>query len=339
MGISVGDKVRFLNEVGGGVVTSFAGKNVVNVLQDDGFEVPMLVTEIVVIEAAGGNMVAAPEKVPDSGNDENYHYEETDDGDALQVLFALVPENRKEIPGSKLLLYLVNDSNYFVQFYIGETEKNLIFPTANGVIEPNTKLLINTFSIAGLDEINSFSVQAIAFKKDKSFRLQSPIQTEVKVNGVKLMKASSYTTNDYFHEPAIIQPLVVDAFAQKVEELSVKDIEEQVKTKEKRPRVKSYQKANPKNNIIEVDLHLHELIDSTAGMSNADMLGVQMDTFRKVLDENAKNKGQKIVFIHGVGNGTLKTDLRKELERKYKYSYQDASFREYGFGATLVIIK
>lgn len=339
MGISVGDKVRFLNEVGGGVVTSFAGKNVVNVLQDDGFEVPVMVSEIVVIESAGGDKVSAPEKVPDSGNDSSYLYEETSDGDELKLIFALVPEDRKEIPGSKLLAYLINDSNYFVQFYIGETEKNLIFPTSNGVIEPNTKLLINTFSISGLDEIGSFIVQAIAFKKDKSFTPQMPVQSEVKVSGVKLMKASSYNTNDYFHEPAIIHSLIEDEFSKKLEQLTDSDIEAQIKVKEKRPRIKNYQKANPKNNIIEVDLHLHELVDSTTGMSNADMLGVQMDTFRKALEENKKNKGQKIVFIHGVGNGTLKTDLRKELERKYKYNYQDASFREYGFGATLVIIK
>ena len=57
------------------------------------------------------------------------------------------------------------------------------------------------------------------------------------------------------------------------------------------------------------------------------------------MEANTKNKGRRIVFIHGVGNGTLKTELRKQLERKYKgINYQDASFREYGYGATMVII-
>jgi len=57
-----------------------------------------------------------------------------------------------------------------------------------------------------------------------------------------------------------------------------------------------------------------------------------------VMESNAKNKGRKIVFIHGVGNGVLKNEIRKQLERKYKVYYQDASFREYGYGATMVII-
>jgi dsDNA-specific endonuclease/ATPase MutS2 len=64
-----------------------------------------------------------------------------------------------------------------------------------------------------------------------------------------------------------------------------------------------------------------------------------MDKFHQVMKENLKNKKRKIVFIHGVGNGTLKTELRKALDRKYKgHYYQDASFREYGYGATMVII-
>ncbi|HCF81364.1 MAG TPA: DUF2027 domain-containing protein, partial [Porphyromonadaceae bacterium] len=48
----------------------------------------------------------------------------------------------------------------------------------------------------------------------------------------------------------------------------------------------------------------------------------------------------KIVFIHGKGDGVLKNTLLKEIKNKYKSCYyQDASFREYGFGATMVTIR
>ena len=83
-----------------------------------------------------------------------------------------------------------------------------------------------------------------------------------------------------------------------------------------------------KNNIVEVDLHIDALLDDTTGMGNAEMLNYQMDVFRKTLDEYRSNTGQKIVFI------------LDELKRKYRnYSSQDASFREYGYGATMVTIK
>ena len=63
----------------------------------------------------------------------------------------------------------------------------------------------------------------------------------------------------------------------------------------------------------------------------------QMNEFRKVMDENIKKKGQKIVFIHGKGEGVLRKEILQELKYRYKNcTWQDASFREYGFGATLV---
>jgi dsDNA-specific endonuclease/ATPase MutS2 len=75
-------------------------------------------------------------------------------------------------------------------------------------------------------------------------------------------------------------------------------------------------------------------------MSNADMLHLQIETFHKTLAENKNNKGLKIVFIHGKGDGVLRSEIEKQLRTRYKsFYFQDASFREYGFGATMVTIK
>ena len=96
----------------------------------------------------------------------------------------------------------------------------------------------------------------------------------------------------------------------------------------------------PKNNIIEIDLHAHELLDSTAGMSNGEILNYQLDVFRKTLEEYKSKTGLKIIFIHGKGEGVLRKAIEKELNTRYKqHYYQDASFREYGFGATMVTIR
>lgn len=104
----------------------------------------------------------------------------------------------------------------------------------------------------------------------------------------------------------------------------------------KRPVQKNKSK---RPDIIEVDLHISELVDTTAGLSPADILNLQIDEFRKVMDANLKNKGQKIVFIHGKGEGVLRAAIMKELNHRYKgHDVQDASFREFGFGATQVTI-
>ena len=91
---------------------------------------------------------------------------------------------------------------------------------------------------------------------------------------------------------------------------------------------------------VVIDLHANELLETTAGMSPGDILSFQLDVFRRTLADYGGNKGQKIIFIHGKGDGVLRRAIINELNYKYKsYPYQDASFQEYGYGATQVTIK
>lgn len=70
------------------------------------------------------------------------------------------------------------------------------------------------------------------------------------------------------------------------------------------------------------------------------MLDFQMKKVREVMDANLRRVGQKIVFIHGKGEGVLRNEVLKLLKSQYKKCYvQDASFLDYGFGATQVTIK
>ena len=70
------------------------------------------------------------------------------------------------------------------------------------------------------------------------------------------------------------------------------------------------------------------------------LLSRNMDKFREVMEVYKNKREQKIVFIHGKGDGVLRKAIVDELKRKYSNCrYQDASFQEYGFGATMVTIK
>ena len=87
------------------------------------------------------------------------------------------------------------------------------------------------------------------------------------------------------------------------------------------------------------DLHIGELTDSLVGMEPKDMLEMQLAEVRRRMKENSSRLGQKIVFIHGKGEGVLRKSVLELLKKEYpKAELQDASFREYGFGATLVTI-
>jgi dsDNA-specific endonuclease/ATPase MutS2 len=89
--------------------------------------------------------------------------------------------------------------------------------------------------------------------------------------------------------------------------------------------------------IIEVDLHINQLVKSVRGMDNYDMLNTQLDTAKSKIEFAISKRISKIVFIHGVGEGVLKSELHYLLN-KYPVKYYDASYKKYGLGATEVYI-
>ncbi|MCH9661724.1 MAG: DNA mismatch repair protein MutS [Bacteroidetes bacterium] len=100
-------------------------------------------------------------------------------------------------------------------------------------------------------------------------------------------------------------------------------------------RIKSKERGLPP---MEVDLHIHQLVKYTKGMSNYDMLILQADTAKRKLDFAISKKIQKIVFIHGVGQGVLRAELEFLFKRYDNLKFYDADFQKYGKGAVEVYI-
>jgi len=158
-----------------------------------------------------------------------------------------------------------------------------------------------------------------------------------------VLELHSFRENDFFEDEALIYPVVTNDVPEREILISAADIQEAMNQKAKvdRPNRKQMMPQQKNTNaIVEVDLHINELLDTTSGMNHTDMLNVQLEKFRETMGQYKSKKGQKIVFIHGKGEGVLRNALIQELKTKYKNcSYQDASFKEYGFGATMITIK
>ena len=88
----------------------------------------------------------------------------------------------------------------------------------------------------------------------------------------------------------------------------------------------------------EVDLHLHELLDSYQQKSDHEKLIFQTKHFRKCMDAAITYKIKKIIFIHGVGKGTLKQEILHALKDYERVRHYDAPFRRYGYGALVIEI-
>ena len=358
--IKKGDTVRFLNAVGGGVVVRVdETKKMLYVEDADGFEIPVFERECVMVGIVNEKtnfpvkdfktkptetQITKPETQnlkPETKTPEPIL--ETPEGETLKALLAFFPVDIKQLQTSSYECYLVNDSNYFLYYNVINGENDSWKSIASGLIEPNMQELLAEISKEQLITWERIRVQLIPFKQAKIYTPQAVIDASLKINAVKFYKLHSFTENDYFDEPAMMIDICSEkekeAEIQKMTEISPEEIKQALFSKEEsvRPRIiKRPQIAE----TIEIDLHINELLDTTAGLSNAAMLQCQLDKFHEVLNENKNRKGQKIVFIHGKGEGVLRKEIEKLLKTQYKtYYFQDASFREYGFGATMVTIR
>lgn len=349
----VNDIVRFLNQMGGGRITRIVD-NMAYVEDEDGFEQPALLRECVVVESSKPKptaydkpiaplpskevVVEAPKPVP---------VVETDEGDVLNIVLVYEPRELKHLNTTTYDAYLVNDSNYYLYFvYMTKSDDAAEWVTRyHDVVEPNIQVHIEEFEHALLTQMDKVAVQYVAFKQDKGFKLKNPALVEHRLDTTKFYKMHCFHDNEYFDTPVIALDIVKNDRPARMMVVDSADLERAMKEKRaqdrpQRQQVKKHDKTQKKGEIIECDLHITELLDTTAGLSNKDMLEVQLDEFRRVMDENKNNKGAKIVFIHGKGEGVLRKALLDELKRKYpRCEAQDASFREYGFGATLITVR
>lgn len=405
--MKIGDKVRFLSSTGGGKIAGFQKGNIVLVEDEDGFQIPTLASEVVVIEkgaddynmfksgvsSAKGAGASAPHPegrsvraiINDVSSDAEEDIDEMEDdpamkeitfkvpieerkgGDRLSAFLAFVPVDPTALTNTRFEVYLVNDSNYYFRYNILQAEGQAWTLRCEGEIEPNTKLFLEEIGRENLEELQHLGIQMLSYKKEKPFIIKPIVDVQLRIDGVKFYKLHTFQANEYFEQNALVytivkndevaRPLVIDAKTLKrqmyadAEPAKISSSESGKNTERIDTYVRRYEKpgqksGNPfanrqkdKDAPYVYDLHADAILETTQGMTSADILQYQLDTFHKALEEHAKEKGAKLVFIHGKGEGVLRRALVHELTYRYKqYKYQDASFQEYGYGATQVTI-
>ncbi|WP_223033524.1 Smr/MutS family protein [Hanstruepera marina] len=112
-------------------------------------------------------------------------------------------------------------------------------------------------------------------------------------------------------------------------------LEKEQPVKKQRPKQKAKERFQP---TLEVDLHIHHLTENSNRMTNHEMLTLQLDTARRQLEFAIQKRIQKVVFIHGVGEGVLKMELEYLFGRYNNVKHYDADYQKYGLGATEVYI-
>ena len=316
-------------------MSGFKGKDIVLVEDEDGFEIPMLMSDVVVIEeeadrlssgspvpgtskggqgadayAPAGKLAAKAAAIPSakpaaiqpslpagSAGGPSVSSVSLAGHDRLNLYLSFLPIEVKELSQTNFEMYLVNDSNYFVQVLLMNAEGAGWHARFCGVVEPNSKLFIEEFDRSVLNDLERLCLQTIAWKPDKAFALKPAVSCELRLDLTKFYKLHVFRPNEFFRDPNWTLPFVEDdkplrsAFAEagQVRDalLSAKEKQQPAPKEADQPKPAKPKKKVPQG-PIEVNLHIEELMDTTAGLSAGDMLMAQMNEFRRVMDENTK---------------------------------------------------
>lgn len=216
--MKIGDKVRFVSEVGGGRISGFPQKDLVLVEDEDGFEIPMLRSEVVVIDeqkeechglkptakAAAQTEELEPADLPVTFRPKTV---ERVGGNLLNVYLGFVPSENEE---GVFRAYLVNDSNYYLQASLMAAENASWHCLFMGTLAPNTKQPVEEFDRSQLNGMEHLCIQLLAYKTDKPFMLKPALSVELRLDTVKFYKVHTFQPSPFFKKPALVLEVVRD---------------------------------------------------------------------------------------------------------------------------------
>lgn len=343
--IKTGDKVKFLNDSGGGVVTGFINKNMATVENQDGFEIPYPVSQLInVNDPALNKGEEAPEPMPEPEEAAPAEKEEAARGVTIEgkntpnFYFCFVPSDNAHPLAGEIELFLLNDSNYTLLFHYAHFSHDTYTTQLHGAVAPNAKKKLGSLFQRDLSELPEFCFQLICFLEEDG-EWPSPLMKKFRVNPVKFYKETSFRPNPFFERNALMFQIAENIMDTAVSKLTDDDFRKVVRAKERKVPEKKPPKQQHES-LVEVDLHIHELLDNPSGLSNREILEIQLEKVEREMQAALRSQAERIVFIHGVGQGVLKQEVARLLKMKFpKLPYQDASFREYGYGATMVMLR
>ena len=209
-------------------MAGFQGKDIVLVEDEDGFEVPMRVNEVVVVgdeDYDTRHMVEVKRETQKAGDgqqtDEEPETEPADrpltfrapveerrGGDKLSAYLAFVPMDVKELSDTRFESYLINDCNYYLRYVYMTAEGTSWAIRSTGEVEPNTKLFLEEFGRDQLNDLEHTCIQLIAYKREKHFLRKPAVDALINVDPVKFYKLHTFSENDFFEQPALIYTII-----------------------------------------------------------------------------------------------------------------------------------
>jgi hypothetical protein len=323
MEIRVGDKVSFLNQKGGGIVVKLKDKNIAMVMDDDGFETPYAIKQLVKVHQANVETVIHAQ-VPTYSLGQQ------------EIALLFVPKDHNNLQACDLDLHLANTSgyNFYFELYQKETDKVLLFSA--GQLNHGMTHFVKTIKREEIELYCRMRFQCI-FNDTKKMEPLNPFATNIAIKASKFYKDTTYQFSGQVNNKALIfvvaQKEILAGLKQPDFEIPLLNEDKEIIPEKVKSKPHDYARVD-----IEIDLHIAELLEDFINVSAQQMLAIQMNVFRKELEKAIQLNYASVTFIHGIGKGVLKDAIQQELNNYKGIKHYPANFQRYGNGATKVEI-
>ncbi len=358
MKFKIGDKVNFLNDHGGGVVSKVISSNLVNVKIEDGFDIPTLTNELVLAhdqrmfdaspaetfgrsDQAGRPAQAEAEEVVYDDRSSKLDIFKAKGQDKKGLYLAFVPQEQRWLLTGSLDVYLINYTDYDVLFSLFLRQENGAWQGKDyDAMQPNNKILLATIERDDIETWSNGVLQAM-YHRNTSSKVLAPVNSKFNIKPAKFYRENAYLDSSFINEKSLlylinevgIQAAVAES--EMDEKYDEETTAQQAKPKQDEEFINKH-KTSPREAVV--DLHIGELVDDYSKMNNVDMLNYQLNYFVHCLESAIKGYLTKVTFIHGVGEGVLKTKMMELLNAYENVQTRDASMKNFGYGATEVLI-
>ena len=353
----IGDKVNFLSTVGGGKVTKIIDSRMVMVEVEDGFEIPTLITDLVldyrtmpapskqqeavdkVQKEVQGQQLLAQEQAEAArkGGLRRFAKEAEKEG----IYMAFVPHEQQWLLTGPLDVVLVNHTPYEMLYTFTIKEEDKFANIDYGQVDKYEKIVIETVSRDDIEYWLNGVVQAI-LTTETSDCVLLPLNAPFSLRVGRFMKEGSYLPSGILGEKSVMiclsELIALKHGDSDFTKIMKEGIGSQAPAKDLVKKEAAIDKHRTAPGEAVVDLHIGELVDNILGLSSHDMFKIQTDYFKKMLDSAIAAEYTKVTFIHGVGNGVLKNAIIEELKNYKNTENRMASIAKFGVGAIDVII-
>lgn len=318
--MNIGDRVRLLHGKEEGVITRLSSGGQVEIEIEDGFRIPALKSEVVVIDAAEKAYFDPPSGAKSYIGDTRQQAQVREKREG--VFLAYVPYN-DQIHDVVLINTTRKEVLYALDELQGEASKNV----DAGIIHSDSHKKVAEKMIRDFEQWPALKILMVPLNK-KLEGIQMPIEKRLKFKATSFFKHKGKA-------PLIEKEAYFFKLNEQETPLDVRKLNEALNPKD----TAAFSIKKISRPPASIDLHIEKLTENHDLMSNGEMLQLQLEVFERKLSDAIATGMDEITFIHGIGNGVLRKEIHRYLSQMNGIKYfKDSQKTNFGYGATTVKI-